>query len=59
MSDASLIEHSISLPNGVKAIARKEGIEIRTTINAYSEEIICTLRYEQIDHLRSLQFDSR
>jgi hypothetical protein len=59
MSDAALIEHSISLPNGVKAIARKEGIEVRTVINSFTEEVITTLRWEQLDHLRALQFNNR
>jgi hypothetical protein len=59
MSDASLIEHSITLPNGVKVIARKEGIEVRTVLNSFTEEVITTLRWEAIEHLRSLQFNNR
>jgi hypothetical protein len=55
----ALIEHSITLPNGVKAIARKEGVEVRIVVNSFTEEVITTLRWEQLDHLRSLQFNSR
>lgn len=55
----ALIEHSITLPNGVKAIARKEGVEVRVVHNSFTEEVITTLRWEQIDHLRSLQFNNR
>lgn len=59
MSDPSLIENSISLPNGVRAIARRNGIEVRTTVNAFSEEIICNIEWSKIDHLKALTFDSR
>lgn len=58
MTTAALIEHSITL-GGVKAIARKEGIEVRVCHNSFTEEVITTLRWEAIEHLRSLQFNNR
>jgi hypothetical protein len=54
----ALIEHSITT-GGAKLIARKKGIEVRVVHNSFTEEVITTLRWEQIDHLRSLQFNNR
>lgn len=56
---SGLVEHSISLPNGARAIAKREGIEVRVAVNDFSEEVICVIRWEQIDHLRARVLDER
>ena len=53
------VEHSVSLPNGVKAIARRNGIEVRLVLNGFQDEIIGTISWRQIDHLRARVFDQR
>jgi hypothetical protein len=53
------IEHAIPVANGVRAIARPEGIEVRQDISGFMEEVVCVIRWEQIDHLRARLFDQR
>jgi hypothetical protein len=50
---AALVEHSVPLPNGARAIAKREGVEVRQDVNGFTEEIVCVIRWEQIDHLRA------
>jgi hypothetical protein len=53
------VEHSVSLPTGVKAIARRNGIEARLALNGFADEVVGTISWRQIDHLRARVFDQR
>jgi hypothetical protein len=49
-----LVTHAIPLSNGVRAIAVKDGIEVRRDVSGLTEEIICTITWRQIEHLRAV-----
>jgi hypothetical protein len=53
------VTHSIRLPNGARAAAVKDGIEVRRDLNGFSEEVVCTITWAQIDHLRARVLDQR
>ncbi len=53
------VEHSVSTGGGTRAIAVKTGIEVRTALNGFSEEVICDITWREIDHLRALVLDQR
>lgn len=58
MLGAPSVTHSVPLPNGARAVARQDGIEIRRDLG-HVEEIICTITWAQIDHLRARVLDQR
>jgi hypothetical protein len=53
------VEHSVSTGGGTRAIATKAGVEIRTQVNGFTEEVICEISWQQIDHLRARVLDQR
>jgi hypothetical protein len=55
----SNIEHAIPLANGVRAIARPEGIKVRQDMSGFTDEVVCVIRWKQIDHLRARMLDQR
>jgi len=55
----AVVEHSVSTGNSTRAIAKRDGIEVRSAVNGLTEEVICTVTWQQIDHLRALVHDQR
>ena len=53
------VEHSIPVVIGARAVAKKDGIEVRRDVDRSTEEVVCLLTWPQIDHLRALVFDQR
>lgn len=53
------VTHSIPVVIGARAIARKDGIEVRRDLNGFTEEVVCLLTWPQIDHLRAVALSQR
>lgn len=50
----SNVQHSRQIGYGARAVAKKDGIEVRKEISEVQDEIIGTISWKQIEHLRSV-----
>ena len=60
MTTPGLIENSVTLSEGVRIIARKEGLEVRRDLNSFTQEIVVScIPWNRVLHLHGLTFSSR
>jgi hypothetical protein len=53
------VEHSVQISTGVRAIAKRDGVEIRVDLNGSLEEIICCIPWQKIACLQALISNER